>query len=161
MSRKIRWIVWLFVMAMAAMALSGCQLFGTADAEGGSQQAEAATDVVETFYEWYVGYPGNPFAERAYRESPLVTETFKSTMDARIEEMIAAGPGGADLVLCAQDFPGAMQYGEAEVADGAATVIVEQVWNPDTEFESVREITVQLEREGDEWLIADIVCPTP
>lgn len=41
----------------------------------------------------------------------------------------------------------------------AATVT--QVWNPGTEFEMLRDLSVTLERAGDQWLISGIGCPPP
>jgi hypothetical protein len=125
------------------------------------QSADEAARVVEEFYRWYRAYPGNAFAERAYRESPLLAPAFIQELDAEIEAMNAAGPGGADPILCAQDIPGEMRYGVAEVDDKTATAVVQQVWNPGTEFESIRELTVELQQSDAEWLIGDITCPVP
>ena len=155
MSRKVSLIV-LLALALIALLAAGSLALQTQAAE---REATEAASVSESFYRWYLGYPGNAFAAQAYRESPLVTAAFVAEMDAAIEAMRAAGPGGADLILCAQDIPGEMRYGAATVEDGRATAIVQEVWNPGTEHEQARDVTVILEQVDGEWLIDDIVCP--
>lgn len=157
MSKKVSLIV-LVVLLFVALFAAGYLTLQTQAAE---REAAEAAGVVESFYRWYLGYPGNPYAEQAYRESPLVTAGFVAEMDAAIEAMRAAGPGGADLVLCAQDVPGETRYGAAVVEGDKATASVEQIWNPGTEFEQGRELEVILEQVNGEWLIDEIVCPTP
>lgn len=146
----------LFALLLLALAAFGGRAMLSQAAE---KSAAEAASTVEEFYRWYLAYPGNPFAERAYRQSPLLSDGFKAGLDAEIEAMIAAGPGGADLILCAQDIPGEMRYGAAEVEGDSATAVVEQVWNPGTEFEMVRELSVTLEKVDGDWLIAGITCP--
>lgn len=157
MSKKVLLTVLVAVLAVALLTAG----YLTMQTQAAERDAAEAASVTETFYRWYVNYPGNPFAEQAYRESPLVTERFVSEMDAAIEAMRAAGPGGADLVLCAQDIPGEMRYGAATVEGDRATATVEQVWNPGTEFEQVRELQVQLQKVEGQWLVDEIVCPLP
>jgi hypothetical protein len=148
----------LMVLMVVALLLAGCSAGAGQAAE---KSAAEAASTVEQFYRWYLGYPGNPFAERAYGDSPLLSEAFKAELDAAMDAMRAAGPGGADLILCAQDIPGEMRYGAAAVAGDSATATVTQVWNPATEFEMLRDLTVTLERAGDQWLISGISCPPP
>jgi hypothetical protein len=148
----------LMVLMVSALLLAGCSAGAGQAAE---KSAAEAASTVEQFYRWYLGYPGNPFAERAYGDSPLLSEAFKAELDAAMDAMRAAGPGGADLILCAQDIPGEMRYGAAAVEGDSATATVTQVWNPATEFEMLRDLTVTLERAGDQWLIDGISCPSP
>lgn len=172
MSRKLLLALLVFVVAIPVVALiAGQALFGLNAGSGqveqavaASVEAEEAASVVEEFYRWYLAYPGNPFVERAYRQSPLLTAAFVAQTDEAIEAMIAAGPGGADLILCAQDIPGDMRYGPAEMSGESplmATVTVQQVWNPGTEFESTRDLSVEVQQVQGEWLIGDITCPAP
>lgn len=171
MAKRILIALLILVVAIPVMLLIGGQshFWLNTDSDTGQvqeavaagAQAEEAAAVVEEFYRWYLGYPGNPFVERAYRESPLLSEAFVAQTDAAIEAMKAAGPGGADPILCAQDIPGEMRYGSAEVSGEKATVIVGEVWNPGTEFESIRELTVEVQEVEGEWLISNIVCPVP
>lgn len=169
MARKILLALLILVVTIPIMLLIGNASLPWLDGDGGKAEGaiaagaevEEAAAVVEAFYRWYLGYPGNPFAERAYRQSPLLSEAFVAQTDTEIEAMIAAGPGGADPILCAQDIPGDMRYGPAEVSSDRVGVIVEQIWNPDTEFEFVRELTVEVQQVEGEWLISDISCPVP
>lgn len=173
MSRKILLALLILVVAVPVIVvIAGQSLYwlntdsGTGqvqEAVAAESEAEAteAAAVVEEFYRWYLAYPGNPFAERAYGQSPLLSDAYVAQTDAEIEAMIAAGPGGADPILCAQDIPGDMRYGPAEVSGDEATVIVQEVWNPGTEFEFVRELTVEVQKVEGEWLISDITCPVP
>jgi hypothetical protein len=156
MNKKL--LALMMVVMVAALVLSGCSAIAGQAAE---KSAAEAASTVEQFYRWYLGYPGNPFAERAYRDSPLLSEGFKVELDEAMDAMIAAGPGGADLILCAQDIPGDMRYGAAEVEGDSATATVTQVWNPGTEFEMLRDLTVRLEKEAGTWLISGIGCPAP
>jgi hypothetical protein len=156
MSKKLS--LALFFLVLLAAAVFGARALQTQAAERSAADAAAT---VEQFYRWYLGYPGNPFAERAYRQSPLLSEAFKAELDAAMDAMLAAGPGGADLVLCAQDIPGEMRYGAAAVAGDSATTTVTQVWNPGTEFEMLRDLTVTLEKVDGKWLVSGITCPLP
>lgn len=157
MSKKVLLTLLVAVLAVALLPAG----YLTMQTQAAEREAAEAAGVTESFYRWYVNYPGNPIVEQAYRESPLVTERFVSEMDAAIEAMRAAGPGGADLILCAQDIPGEMRYGAAALEGVSATTVVEQVWNPGTEFEQVREVQVELEQVDGEWLIDEIICPMP
>jgi hypothetical protein len=156
MSKKMSAL--LIVVVLAALLFAGWSAIAGQAAE---KDAAEVASTVEQFYRWYLGYPGNPFAERAYRQSPLLSDAFKAELDAAMDAMRAAGPGGADLILCAQDIPGEMRYGAAAVEIDTATATVTQVWNPGTEFEMLRDLTATLERAGDQWLISGIGCPPP
>jgi hypothetical protein len=156
MSKKLSFA--LFFLVLLALALAGgCAL----QSQAAEKSAADAAATVERFYRWYLAYPGNPFAARAYRDSPLLSEAFKAELDAEMEAMIAAGPGGADLILRAQDIPGDMRYGAATVDGDSATAIVTQVWNPGTEFEMLRDLTITLEKVDGTWLIDGISAPAP
>lgn len=169
MSRKLLLALLVMVIAIPVVVLIGGRaLYGLNTEKGQVQEvvaagseAEEATAVVEAFYRWYVGYPGNPIVERAYRQSPLLSEAFVTELDETVEAMIASGPGAADPVFCAQDIPGELRYGPAEVSNERVAVTVEQVWNPGTEFESIRDLTVEVQKVAGEWLISDITCPAP
>lgn len=163
MSRKVLIGLLVLIVVVPVVFVLGSQYLyrSVTDADSAELKAEEATAVVEAFYGWYLAYPGNPFAEQAYRESPLVTEQFVAETDEAIAAMRAAGPGGADPILCAQDIPGDMRFRAGEMSSDRATVVVEQVWNPGTEFESVREVTVEVQQVDGDWRISDVVCPTP
>jgi hypothetical protein len=127
----------------------------SADPVDASPAESGATEVVEAFYNWYVGYPGNVMAEGVYRSSEVLTPEFVQEID----ELIASFEyGGYDPFLCAQDIPGDMVFDEAAVSGDEATVVVHEIWNPDTEFEQIRDLEVTLERVDGIWLIDNITC---
>jgi hypothetical protein len=92
----------LFVLSIAVgltIVLGRCSPVPT------SSEAMSATPetVVESFYNWYIGYPGNALVDGAYRSSEYLTTEFVR----KVDEIIASfDKGGYDLFLCAQDIPG-------------------------------------------------------
>jgi hypothetical protein len=152
----------LFVLFVALATLStGCD----------SLKADASTDVppekvVESFYEWVLDYRGDPatgevrnmLVDKAYRDSEHLSGAFIEKVDGIIASFETQPGGGYDPFLCAQDWPGAIRSGDVTTAGDTATVTVQQVWNPDTQFESIREITAKLQKIDGEWKISDILC---
>ena len=157
MSKKLSLTLLLALLVVALLAAGYLAL----ETQAAEREAAEAAGAAESFYRWYLAYPGNAFADQAYRQSLLVTDRFVAEMDAAIEAMRAAGPGGADLVLCAQDIPGEMRYGEAAVEGDTATALVQEVWNPGTDYEQVRDLKVNLQQVEGQWLVDEIVCPLP
>ena len=115
----------------------------------------APEEVVERFYDWYLQYPGNVIADGAHRSSQYLTEGFVEKVDTVVASF---EQGGYDPFLCAQDVPGDLIIGDAEVSGNQATVTVQEVWNPGTEVEFVREVVVELEMMGGGWRISNIIC---
>jgi len=126
---------------------------------------EEPEEVVQTFFDWYLAYAetGNPLVDGAYRDSRYLTADLVSQVD----EILASFEGGGyDPFLCAQDIPGAIEAAiswEAwqEEGGGEAAVNVSQIWNPGSDFESVRDVMVYLVTVDGRWLIDEIVCPLP
>jgi hypothetical protein len=111
----------------------------------------APEDVIEGFFNWYTGYPGNPTADRILATNPVVTaglvekvETILSSSDLR---------GGGDPILCAQERPRAFTV---EVIDRSADSVTAVVHS---EFEG-HTIYVGMMKVDGEWKIADVSCPT-
>jgi hypothetical protein len=73
--------------------------------------------------------------------------------------MASFSKGGYDLFLCAQDTPGDLSTGKASVSGEEASVVVQEVWNPGTPHELVRDVEVVLRWVDGRWKIADIPCP--
>jgi len=135
-----------------AVALSGCAPVRALS----KPRTPAPQEVVESFYDWYLSYPGNVIADGAYGSSEYLTESFVEKVD---ETIASFDKGGYDPFLCAQDIPGDVVVDdEAVVSGGEATVVVHQVWNPGTEYESVHDLTVVLQTVNGQWRIADILC---
>jgi hypothetical protein len=165
-----RFSAMLIVMVAMGVILSGCASLvasgpkatptPTAEVSEPPQPVSQAPDaVVETFYTWYVDYIGdrasggmrNPLADGAYRSSEYLTEAFVQEVDALIASF---DRGGYDPFLCAQDIPQDITVGEVNVSGDEAQVKVE------TNFEG-HSFNVLLQREGDQWNIADVVCASP
>ena len=119
-------------------------------------------DVVERFYTWYLQYAretGNPLIDKAYRSSESLSETFVEKVD---ETLAGFDRSGYDPFLCAQDVPARFAISDTVVVSGKeATVIVEAVWNPGIEFESLNELVVILQPIDGDWKITDVNCTLP
>jgi len=115
--------------------------------------------VAQSFYSWFLEYgqtQGNPLVNKAYRSSDLLDEQFVQQVDRLLDSFVG---GGYDPFLCAQDFPATLEVGEAMVSGAEASVIVHETWNPGTQYELVREVTVKLREVEGQWRIVDVLCP--
>ncbi|NLF01469.1 MAG: DUF3828 domain-containing protein [Anaerolineales bacterium] len=133
------------------LVASGCQR--------GAQASEEPGVVVESFYKWYLAYPGNVSAERAYRSSEYVTEGFIQVMDQTLGAEGSFIP--ADPIICAQDFPQSFTLGETRVTGRDATVVLREAWNAGTRFEMAHDLTIALRLVDGAWKIDRIACPQP
>lgn len=123
----------------------------------------APEEVVASFYNWYLGYIGepaseemrNPLVDRAYRSSEYLTEEFIQKVDGILDSFVG---GGYDPFLCAQDIPGSFTVDEAVVSGEEASVVVHEIWNPGTQYERITNIGVHLRLMDGQWKIADIMC---
>jgi hypothetical protein len=145
----------------AALALSivsaGCRPAPASSATSDPSTA-APGEVVERFYEWYVGYPGNALVDGAYRSSEYLAGGFVQQVD----EIIASfDKGGYDPFLCAQDVPASFTVAPATVSGDEASVVVHEIWNPGTEVELVHDVTVTLRTVDGAWKIVGITCSDP
>jgi uncharacterized protein YceK len=139
------------MMVVLAVVLSGC----TPVRALSKVKTAAPEEVVESFYDWHLGYPGNVMVGRAYRSSEYLTQEFIE----KVDEIIASfDKGGYDPFLCAQDVPGDLVFDKAVVSGGEASVIVHEVWNPGTEYEAITDVLVNLRMMDGQWKISDIFC---
>lgn len=122
-----------------------------------SSEAMSATPetVVESFYNWYAGYPGNSLVDGAYRSSEYLTEELIQKVDGIIASF---DKGGYDPFLCAQDIPGKFAIEKAVMSGEEASVIVHEIWNAGTQYELNRDVIVVLRVVNGQWKIADIIC---
>ena len=108
-------------------------------------------EVVQAFYTWYLSYPGNPLADRAYRSSPYLTPGFMQKLDG----ILASSQGGGyDPVLCAQDKPerfstSLMNYQPPQALVGVTT-----------SFQG-HSFQVALNNTNGLWKISDVTCGQP
>ena len=62
-----------------------------------------------------------------------------------MDEIIASlDKGGYDPFLCAQDIPGEFAIEKAVVSGDQASVVVHEIWNPGTQYESIHDVKVAL-----------------
>jgi hypothetical protein len=125
-----------------SLALSGCS-----DPASASAPPE---QVVEEFYRWHLGYPGNSLVDRAYRDSKYLVPSFVQQVD---ELLSTFDKGGFDPFLLAQDLPEEITVDDAVIEGGVARVLTHQKFagNP-----NLRDIIVELARIADEWKITDV-----
>jgi len=122
----------------------------------GQSTPSTPEQVVEDFYREYLDYIGepgtenfrNPLVDRTYRESDLLTSSFKVHLDDLLE---AEGGLRADPFLCAQDIPGEIE--------------VQQIYQDGTQAQAVirtdlsgHVFTADLRQEEDTWMIANLTC---
>ncbi|MBN1262588.1 MAG: hypothetical protein JXB35_18040 [Anaerolineae bacterium] len=104
--------------------------------------------VVTEFYDWYLGYEGNPMGEQAYVDHPALSPAWVDD----VKEIIAGfDRGGYDPFLCAQMRPAAMTINALEISDYTASVEV----TSDLHTQPFG-ITLQLTESG--WKITQITC---
>ena len=144
-----------FLIIMAAALVSVSLFVIWPSAIRGRSAPGSPEQVVESFYQDYLAYIGepgsenfrNPLVDRHYRESELLTASFKEHIDELLEkkEGIIADP-----FLCAQDIPGEIEIMGIHQDENRAQVI-------GTSF-SGHVFTVDLRQEKDAWLIANVSC---
>jgi hypothetical protein len=144
----------LFILSMAVgltVVLSECS-----PAPASSEAMSATPEkVVESFYNWYAGYPGNLLVDGAYRSSKYLTTEFAR----KVDEIIASfDKGGYAPFLCAQDIPENFTVDKAAVSGEEASVVVHEIWNPGTQYELIHDVTVALRVVDGQWKISDIIC---
>jgi hypothetical protein len=125
--------------------VAGCDLIGS------QEPPLSPTEVTNQFYRWYIGYPGNPLVDKAYRASPYLAESMIEEVD---ETLAAFEMGGADPFLLAQDIPERFTVEGEEIDGDRATVQVNFYWWSGDEDPSVRRVTLA-KRDG-EWKIIDV-----
>jgi len=110
--------------------------------------------VVEAFYRWYLNQD-SVLADRTYRDSEYLSAAFVPKVDGILDSFEG---GGYDPFLCAQDIPGTVTADKAVIAGDEATVVVHQIWNPGTEYETIRDLTLVLRQVDGQWRIDNILC---
>jgi hypothetical protein len=119
--------------------------------------------VVRGFYDWYLGYIGdpavgemrNPLVDGAYRSSEYLAREFVQ----KVDQIVASfDKGGYDPFLCAQDVPRSFTVDAAAVSGDEASVVVHEIWNPGTKVEAVYDVTVALRMVDGVWKIVDVAC---
>ena len=103
------------IALMLAIYLSGC----TGQASTGDMPETAPEQVVQEFYDWYLG--GRTAGPKDLHDSPQISAGLLARYD---EAMQAATPGNVISFVCAQDFPDSVSVGTAALQDNTAVVAV-------------------------------------
>jgi hypothetical protein len=138
----------LFLFAALAGGLAACTRFALPHISPDDPLAMAPDEVVESFYNWLLEYPGNPISSGDYQSSPFLTAEY---LDQIEQELSGNRPGGVDPFLCAQDVPEKVSVQPAVLDDSQASVRVF------TSFEG-HSFIVRLAQKEREWKITGITC---
>lgn len=111
-------------------------------------------EVVNRFYRWHLGYPGNTLADRAYRTNTDLAESFIAVVD---EMMAGPEAGRADPFLLAQDIPERFATESAIDGDQEATVVLNLYWEGNS---TPLQREVRLRFLDERWQITG-VAPVP
>lgn len=153
MNTKTRFGMFL-IIAAAVFSVSAFVLWPSV--VRGRPASNTPEQVVDAFYQEYlasIGEPGseafrNPLLERSYRESDLLTPSFKEHVDGLLDEEDGLR---ADPFLCAQDIPGKFEIqGLYSKENQAQAVIRTDLYG--------HVFTVDLRNEQDRWMIVSITC---
>ena len=129
--------------------LSACSL-SLPNASPSDPMIMTPEEVVESFYNWYMQYPGNPMVERAYRQSPFLTDQWIQEVDEALDS--SQGQSGFDPFLCAQDIPEKVFVQPANITQDTAVVVMKSSF-------AGHSLTVDLQRtNGADWKISAIRC---
>ena len=117
----------------------------------------SAEAIVEAFYSDYLNYfedPAtgsfrNPLADRMYANRAYLTQDLINTIDSIIASF--DDMGAYDPILCAQNIPDYITFGQPIINAGKATFMIE------TSFDS-HYFFVHLNKEADGWKIDTISC---
>lgn len=144
---SMKTILIILLMLILVAAIGSCDRVPLQSISPNDPLAMSPEEVVESFYNWYLAYPGNP-NQSAYRTSPFLTE---SLMDRTAEIVAGFQMGGFDPFLCAQDIPDKIYVDRAVVSEASAEVKI-------TSSFQGHEFKVQLIQEEGEWKIDWVRC---
>lgn len=105
-------------------------------------------ETVESFYNWYLQYEGNPLSSGAYKTSDYLTDNFKNNIDQLLSSF---DKGGYDPIVLAQDLPSGITVGNVLLDNGSATVTVSLNFNG-----TQKNLDIKLLKVGDIWQIDNV-----
>jgi hypothetical protein len=143
------------LLLVVGLSLAAC---GMNSATANQAPTSSPTEVVESFYSWYLDNLGHdPEAEifRKPSEDELEArpELSNEVLSLRLETLASFGEvGGYDPLICAQDVPNEIQTELVSNDNNEARVLVS------TDF-SGHQFTVRL-KAADGWQIVEVICHT-
>lgn len=105
-------------------------------------------ETVESFYNWYLQYEGNPISSGAYKTSDYLSDNFKKEIDSLLSGFEG---GGYDPILLAQDFPSSFEVSVVSVNNDQASVAVEMEF-----YGMTQSVEINLVKSGKLWQIDKI-----
>ena len=147
------------LILIIVLLTSACSTTSKTEIQSTSTSATlySAEAIVEAFYSDYLSYfedPAtgsfrNPLADRMYANHAYFSQDLINTIDTIIASFDEAG--AYDPILCAQNIPDYITFGQPIINAGKATFMIE------TNFES-HYFFVHLNKEADGWKINTINC---
>lgn len=150
---------WKGLIIASVLLLTGCQTAAEPLRVGSPEPAGflPPEEVVRSFYDHYLLYPGNPLSDGAYADNPtLRAHLDDSLVDVVDAELVGMDRGGYDPFLCAQAVPDAVDVRLLQVDEGRAEVLVFRTYGAGTDD---MPLSVRLEQTSTEgWLMVGIDC---
>jgi len=154
-------VVWLATCLLPAAMLLLPACSPTTPTPGPSSPTPAVLEdpevVVQSFYENYLLYPGNPLTTRAFAENPTLRRHLTAELVQHIDSTLAGmDRGGYDPFLCAQAVPDAVAVELVQLDETTAEVLVSRFLG---QADDPAPVSVGLERSlSGEWLIGTVTC---
>jgi hypothetical protein len=136
------------VILLISLILSGCNVLSSLNASPTDPLLMTPEEVVESFYNWYMQYPGNPLVDGAYQNSIYLSE---ECIDGIRDTLSSFEKSGIDILVCAQDIPDTLFIQPAIISGEKAQIDVK------TSFEG-HSIKVYLQKNDEEWRITRFGC---
>ncbi len=111
------------------------------------------TDVAKKFYTWYFSYPKDPLTSRAYKSSPLLTDSFKEIITSQVDSSSPNDPNYDDPVFCKVNKTRNFTVGqETYITNDKTNVMIQNTQDGRNIYKVV------LVNSNGQWLISDIIC---
>jgi len=146
---------------LTALLVLGAGMLFSPWAMAATNDADAITDVVSTYYKNYIEATrkslagektGYHFLKQPELDAVFVQKIEKLFKDAEDED---DGILGYDPILMAQDIPEGMQYAKPLITGDTAEVIAYTVWGPGPDDKSP--LCASLSKKENVWRITDVI----
>jgi len=146
---------------LTALLMLGAAMCFSPQAMAGTDDADAITGVVSTYYKRHIEATrkslagtktGYDFLKQPEVDAAFVQKIEKLFKDAEDED---DGILGYDPILMAQDIPEGMQYAKPLIFGDRAEIIAYTVWGPNPDDKSP--ICVSLSKNEEVWRITDVI----
>ncbi len=161
---SVKNILTAIVLTALVLGVGACTSVGS-DAKTGPQPDTSATpivsplpdrqrlapeQVVETFYRWYIDYPGNALYDGELAASGYLTDRCMAEIEATVASF---DRGGVDPILWAQDRPSDITVRDVQTDSDRSVIFIETTYQDHT-------LSIELQRTDGTWRIDRITRPT-